>query len=93
MANTSDSTAPSNRLGSYARDFVEEAKMWSLKASGSNGDGTTPSDSEASGSSESSGSSGPGRIDVSSLVFSRSDVILLGEWTGLQSGWACGVLN
>lgn len=80
MANTLDVSSTLNRQGSYAKNIVEEARMWSMKTSGASIEGATPSESEGSGSSDSSGSTGPGRFEMSSLMFSKSDVVLLGAW-------------
>lgn len=56
-----------------------------MKTSGASVEGSTPSESEGSGSSDSSGSTGPGRFEMSSLVFSKSDVVLLGALIRLST--------
>lgn len=68
----------SARHGHYVRDFVEEARMWSVTMPQS--EGTTPSgDSDNSMSSDTSTSQSPGKFDMSALAFSKSDVVLVGR--------------
>lgn len=73
-----DRTIFSARHGHYVRDFVEEARMWSVTMPQS--EGTTPSgDSDNSMTSDTSTSTSPGKFDMSALAFSKSDVVLVGR--------------
>lgn len=71
-----DRTIFSARHGHYVRDFVEEAKMWSVHLPQS--EGTTPSGDSDNSTSSDTLSTSPGKFDMSALAFLKSDVVLVG---------------
>lgn len=75
---TLDKVLFSARHGTYVRDFVEEARMWSSESSYP--EGNTPSaDSDNTTASDTSMSTAPSKFDISALSFSKLDIVLIGE--------------
>lgn len=71
-----DRTLFSARHGHYVRDFVEEARMWSVHMPQS--EGSTPSGDSNDSTNSDALSTSPGKFDMSALAFSKSDVVLVG---------------
>lgn len=65
------------RQGCPAKNIIEEARMSSVKVSVGCVEGSMSSASKRRGSSDPSGSTGPGKFEMSSEVFSKSVVVLL----------------